>query len=64
LSDAYDLQSDPEERHNLIAKPEHAAKRKELQAELTRVMSEVGITDDKMPLDDGIKQQLPDQKIR
>ena len=64
LAELYDLKSDPAERHNLIAKPEHAAKRKELQAELTRVMSEVGITDDKMPLDDGIKQQLPDQKIR
>ncbi len=64
LAELYDLKSDPEERHNLIAKPEHAAKVTELQAELTRVMAEVGITDDKMPLDEGIKQQLPDQKIR
>ena len=64
MAELYDLKSDPGERHNLIAKPEHAAKLKELQAELTRVMSEVGITQDKMPLDEGIKQQLPDQKIR
>ena len=64
LAELYDLKSDPEERHNLIAKPEHAAKLKELQAELSRVMEEVGIQHDKMPLDEGIKQQLPDQKIR
>jgi len=64
LAELYNLKSDPEERRNLIAKPEHAARAKELQAELTRVMEEVGIQHDKMPLDEGIKQQLPDQKIR
>ena len=64
LAELYDLKSDPEERHNLIAKPEHAAKLRELQAELNRLLLEVGIQQDKMPLDEGIKQQLPDQKIR
>ena len=64
LAELYNLKSDPGERRNLIAKPEHEAKVKELQAELTRVMSEVGIVQDKMPLDEGVKQQLPDQKIR
>ena len=64
LAELYHLKSDPEERRNLIAKPEHAGRVKELQAELIRVMAEVGLTDDKMPLDEGIKQQLPDQKIR
>lgn len=64
MAELYDLKSDPEERRNLIAKPEYAARVKELQAELTRVMAEVGIQHDKMPLDEGIKQQLPDQKIR
>lgn len=64
LAELYDLKSDPEECHNLIAKPEQAGRVKELQSELNRVMKEVGITNDKMPLDEGIKQQLPDQKIR
>ncbi len=64
LAELYDLKSDPEERHNLIAKPEHAAKLRELQAELNRLLLEVGVQQDKMPLDEGIKQQLPDQKIR
>ena len=48
------LKSDQEERHNLIAQL------KERQGDLARVMSEVGIADDKMPLDEGIKQPLPD----
>ncbi|MEK6260605.1 MAG: sulfatase [Planctomycetota bacterium] len=64
LAELYDLKSDPAERHNLIAKPEPAAKLRELQAELNRLLLEVGIQQDKMPLDEGIKQQLPDQKIR
>ena len=64
LAELYNIKSDPEERHNLIAQPEHAGKLRELQAELDRLLLEVGIEHDKMPLDDGIKQQLPDQKIR
>jgi hypothetical protein len=39
---------------------------KELQGELARLMRETGLTPevDKMPLDEGIKKELPDQKIR
>ncbi len=64
MAELYDLKHDPEERHNLIARPEHAARLKEMQTELSRVLADVGISADKMPLDEGIKQQLPDQKIR
>ncbi len=64
MAEMYNIKSDPGERHNLIAKPDHAAKLKELQAELNRQLLEVGIKHDKMPLDEGIKQGLPDQKIR
>lgn len=64
LAELYDLKNDPEERHNLVADPRYANRLKEMQAELARVLLEVGITEDKMPLDEGIKQQLPDQKIR
>ena len=64
MAELYNIKSDPEERHNLIANPEHAGKLRELQAELSRQLLEVGIEHDKMPLDEGIKQQLPDQKIR
>jgi N-acetylglucosamine-6-sulfatase len=64
MAELYDLKDDPEERNNLIADPHSAGKLQELQAELARLMVEVGMTQDKMPLDEGIKQQLPDQKIR
>jgi len=64
MGELYNLKSDPGERYNLIAKPEHAAKLKELQTELNRQLLAVGIEHDKMPLDEGIKQGLPDQKIR
>lgn len=64
LSELYDLKNDPEERTNLAADPKYSDKLAELKRELARVMSDVGIIQDKMPLDEGIKQQLPDQKIR
>ncbi len=66
LAELYRIQDDPEERRNLIADPQSATAVKRLQAELARRMAATGLTPetDKMPLDEGIKQQLPDQKIR
>lgn len=64
LAELYHLKDDPEERRNLINDPQHAAKVKELQTELDRLMHSSGITEDKMPLDEGVKAELPDQKIR
>jgi N-acetylglucosamine-6-sulfatase len=63
-AELYDLVKDPEERKNLIDDPAQADRVKELQAELARLMRETGIERDVMPLDEGIKQALPDQKIR
>lgn len=64
LAELYDLQNDPDELHNLITDPQYVETVKGLQAELKRLMLEVGIATDTMPIDQGIKQQLPDQKIR
>jgi arylsulfatase A-like enzyme len=66
MSELYDLQNDPGETKNLIAQPEHAETIKELQKELSRLLAETGLTSDtdKMPMDEGIKSELPDQKIR
>lgn len=62
----YNIEFDPEERHNLAARPKYAEVVAEMQRELLRVMAEAGLTpaNDRMPLDEGIKQALPDQKIR
>ncbi|MCL5098685.1 MAG: sulfatase [Candidatus Omnitrophica bacterium] len=64
LAELYDLNQDPEERHNLIGNPRYAPKLAELQRELASLLKTTGATPDSMPLDEGIKTELPDQKIR
>ncbi len=64
LAELYDLQADPEETRNLIADPRQAGRIQELAAELARLMRETGVVHDVMPLDEGIRQELPDLKIR
>jgi N-acetylglucosamine-6-sulfatase len=66
MAELYNIEFDPEERHNLISNPKYASVAAEMRGELLKVMKEAGLTmeTDKMPLDEGIKQELPDQKIR
>jgi len=64
LAELYDVRADPEQRHNLIADARYAATVKALQKELTRLLKATGGWPDQMPLDEGIKTELPDQKIR
>jgi len=66
LAELYDLQTDPEETKNLISKPELAAQVGELQAQLAKLMLATGLDtkSDTMPLDEGVKSELPDAKIR
>ena len=66
LAELYDLQADPGETKNLISKPERAAQVGELQAQLAKLMLATGLDTktDKMPLDEGVKSELPDAKIR
>jgi N-acetylglucosamine-6-sulfatase len=63
-AELYNVRADPEESRNLIDDPRYAGKVKELQAELTRLMRATGVEKDVMPLDEGIKAELPDLKIR
>jgi arylsulfatase A-like enzyme len=66
MAELYNIEFDPEERHNLISNPKYATVVAEMKGELLKVMKESGLTPetDKMPMDEGIKQELPDQKIR
>lgn len=64
MAELYDLRHDPEERHNLIHDPRYAGVVEHLKAELHRLMEEAGALPDRMPLDEGIKTELPDEKIR
>lgn len=66
MAELYNIEFDREERYNLIDDPRYANVVKRMQAELVKVMAESGLTPetDQMPLDEGIKQELPDAKIR
>ncbi len=66
MAELYNIEFDPEERHNLIDHPKYAGVLHDMQAELSRVMQETGLDteNDTMPIDAGIKSELPDQKIR
>jgi N-acetylglucosamine-6-sulfatase len=63
-ADLFDLVADPEEAHNRIDDPKLAGKVAELEAELRRLLKETGAEPDRMPIDEGIQQHLPDAKIR
>ena len=66
MRELYNLRADPEERRNLIHDPGSTEIIRTLETELARVMAESGLTaqTDVMPLDAGVKTELPDQKIR
>lgn len=64
LGELYDLQADPQESHNLINLPEHQPLVKQLSQQLLTLMAETGIVADNMPIDEGIKGELPDKAIR
>lgn len=66
LAELYDLQSDPDENRNLIKDSAQAGNIAALQKQLADLMTASGLTSEKdvMPIDQGIKTELPDQKIR
>jgi N-acetylglucosamine-6-sulfatase len=66
LAELYDLKHDPDERFNLIDDPRHRQLVAQMKAELARLMKASGLPPDRdrMPLDEGIRKELPDQKIR
>jgi len=65
-AELYHLRSDPKELRNLASVPKYAAQRRELEQQLAALLLAEGLTPerDRMPLDEGIKTQLPDQRIR
>jgi len=66
MAELYNLESDPNELRNLANNPEWKAMRSKLEKQLDVLLAAEGLTieSDKMPIDEGIKSQLPDQKIR
>lgn len=64
MAELYDLQRDPGESNNLIESAEHQGIVAELSQQLVELMAATGIERDTMPLDEGIKGELPDKAIR
>jgi len=66
LAELYDLEADPDEIHNLAAEPAHAATRADLEKRLADLLAAHGLTPetDTMPLDEGIKTELPEARVR
>jgi arylsulfatase A-like enzyme len=63
-AELYHLATDPEQTKNRIDEPAQRDRLVALQAELIRLQRAVGLDEDRMPLDEGIKQVLPSPKIR
>ncbi|MBL9139712.1 MAG: sulfatase [Verrucomicrobiales bacterium] len=66
VPELYDLRADPGELRNLAEDRRHASVRRRLEKQLTSLMAAEGLPPDRdrMPVDQGIKGELPDQKIR
>ena len=64
LSELYDLANDPLESRNLINDPAQQQNLEQLSSQLAEIMAATGITVDSMPIDEGIKENLPDKAIR
>ncbi|WP_198141402.1 sulfatase family protein [Verrucomicrobium spinosum] len=64
MAELYNLKTDPGENHNLINLVAHDARKRELQVQLAVLMDEAGLKEDKMPIDEGVKKELPEAKIR
>ncbi len=62
----YRLSDDPGELRNLAPLPEFAAVRADLERRLADLLAAEGLSPDRdrMPLDEGVRKELPDQRIR
>jgi N-acetylglucosamine-6-sulfatase len=63
-AELYDLVADPEESRNLIDSPQQRERIDQLNRRLVELMRATGIENDTMPLDEGIKSELPEASIR
>jgi arylsulfatase A-like enzyme len=64
MSELYHLSTDPDEDVNLINDPQYRYLVKQMHEELDRRLIALGAWPDKMPVDEGIQQALPEASIR
>lgn len=64
MAELYNLKQDPGETRNLIDDPACRGRMNELKAELVRLIRETDALPDRMPIDEGVKMELPEESIR
>ena len=64
MEELYNMERDPAETSNLAADPKYKAVKDKLAIELAKTLKATGANPDKMPIDQGIKTNLPDKDIR
>ena len=64
LAELYHISVDPKEDRNLIDDPAHAEVLEKLKTELAQLIKKASTGPDQMPVDEGIKTELPEESIR
>jgi N-acetylglucosamine-6-sulfatase len=64
MEELYNLAVDPGEAHNLATDPGSANRLSEMRKALASLLARTGALPDRMPLDKGIKTELPEASIR
>ena len=64
MEELYNMERDPGEINNLAQDPQYATVKAMLVTELAKTLKSTGANPDKMPLDQGIKSELPEESIR
>ena len=64
MEELYNMAQDPAESQNLVADPGSLEKLIEMRAALDSLLAQSGALPDVMPIDQGIKGELPEESIR
>jgi arylsulfatase A-like enzyme len=64
MEELYNMAEDPAETSNLAESARHAGKLMELRSSLAMLLKDTGADPDPMPVDQGIKGELPEESIR
>ena len=64
MAELYEIRGDPNETRNLIQDRQYAPVVAELKKELDRLIREADGHPDQMPIDQGVRSELPDPAIR
>ena len=64
MEELYNMERDPAETSNLAEDPKYKEIKAKLAKQLAQTLKETGANPDKMPIDQGIKTELPEESIR